>query len=401
MTIDHALAILFLCGHALMILFVLNVSHGFGINAPWIDRAVVAALAVAGLAGLGMMTTVWGQPWPSWPIVIRVYSIACLGIALVGFPFVTIARHWRRPVAGTSQVASTLCDFRDERPAEAAEFVLEASGWRSKLFRIPMNESLRLSVVDWDVCLPGWPEALDGLSILHLTDLHFARTYPRAYFEWAIARASDGPPLDLVAITGDFLDDDACAAWIAPILGPLSARLGRFAILGNHDYRNDFRSVRRGLRDAGFRVLEGKWQTIPIGPLQLAIGGTSFPWGKDLGSRPVPAAEARIVLSHTPDQIYRASEWGVDLVLAGHVHGGQARLPIIGPVLMPSMYSRRFDRGFFQVGSTRMFVGQGLGAKDPLRVGCVPEIARLTIRAPKVAAPSRREVIERSDLAEV
>ena len=388
MTTDHALVILFACGHALMIVLVLNTSHGLNINASWIDRATIAALAIAGLAGLGLAAAVWGRPWTSWPIPIRAYSVACFGLALVGFPAATVARWTRRTPEGTCLVASTRGDFREESPELAAG----GEGWKSRLLGLRANDSLRLSVVDWDVAIPGWPEALDGFSILHLTDLHFARTYPRAYFEWAIARAADGPDPDLVAITGDLLDDDACASWIEPILGPLTARVGRFAILGNHDYQNDDQSVRRALRSAGYRVLDGEWETIELGGGRLAIGGTSFPWGNALGPQPVPGADARVLLSHSPDRVYEASRLGMDLVLAGHVHGGQVRLPIIGPILVPSLYSRRFDRGFFRVGRTTMFVGQGLGAKDPLRFHCPPEIARLTIRARSVGAIARTRI---------
>ena len=99
----------------------------------------------------------------------------------------------------------------------------------------------------------------------------------------------------------------------------------------------------------------------------------------------MPAADLRIVLSHTPDQFYRLASWGVELVLAGHTHGGQYRLPLVGPVLMPSVYGRRFDRGFFRRGRTVMSVSQGVGAEHPLRIGCTPEVTRFVLRA---AAPS-------------
>ena len=73
----------------------------------------------------------------------------------------------------------------------------------------------------------------------------------------------------------------------------------------------------------------------------------------------MPPADFRILLSHSPDQFYRARNWGVDLMLSGHNHGGQIRLPALGPVFMPSIYSRRFDRGFFRSGSTLLYVSEG------------------------------------------
>ena len=68
-------------------------------------------------------------------------------------------------------------------------------------------------------------------------------------------------------------------------------------------------------------------------------------------------------------------------MLSGHNHGGQVRFPVIGPVLMPSLYSRRFDRGFFRSGRTLMHVSQGVAGKHPVRYGCPPEISRLVLRA--------------------
>ena len=125
-----------------------------------------------------------------------------------------------------------------------------------------------------------------------------------------------------------------------------------------------------------------------MGENRLAIGGTSHPWGKDIGRQKSPTAEARILLSHSPDEVYKAAGWGIDLVLSGHVHGGQVRLPVIGPILAPSRFSRRFDRGFFRIGRTLMFVSQGIGAKDPIRVGCHPEVTRFVLRSRKATSES-------------
>ena len=79
----------------------------------------------------------------------------------------------------------------------------------------------------------------------------------------------------------------------------------------------------------------------------------------------IPPAEFRLLLSHCPDQFYRAAGWGMDLVLSGHNHGGQIRLPAVGPVFMPSRYSRRFDRGFFRRGRTLMYVTEGIAGTHP------------------------------------
>ncbi len=113
----------------------------------------------------------------------------------------------------------------------------------------------------------------------------------------------------------------------------------------------------------------------------MAIGGTSAPWGPAWGRAEVPAADFRILLSHSPDLFYKAQGWGIDLMFSGHNHGGQIRLPLVGAVFMPSRYSRRFDRGFFRAGPTLLYVSEGVGGKHPVRYGCPPEVSRFTLRA--------------------
>src|SRR6185437_2121813 len=120
--------------------------------------------------------------------------------------------------------------------------------------------------------------------------------------------------------------------------------------------------------------LEGRWERLEIDGASLALGGTSAPWGPSLDYDAMPEADFRILLSHSPDQFPRAASRGVELVLAGHNHGAQIRLPIFGPILMPSRYSRHFDRGFFQAGVTPslLYVSQGVAGKHPIRYGCSP-----------------------------
>lgn len=82
-----------------------------------------------------------------------------------------------------------------------------------------------------------------------------------------------------------------------------------------------------------------------------------------------------IVLMHTPDNIYRLSEAGADLVFAGHFHAGQIRLPYLGSLVIPSTYGRRFDHGHFAVNGTQLFVTSGIGSTDPpFRFYCQPDI---------------------------
>jgi predicted MPP superfamily phosphohydrolase len=88
----------------------------------------------------------------------------------------------------------------------------------------------------------------------------------------------------------------------------------------------------------------------------------------------------RLCLSHTPDHITWARRHEVDLMLSGHVHGGQVRLPLIGPVVVPSLYGRRFDSGTFHLPPTVLHVSRGLSSEQPLRYNCRPEVTKLVLR---------------------
>ena len=80
-------------------------------------------------------------------------------------------------------------------------------------------------------------------------------------------------------------------------------------------------------------------------------------------------------------------------MLCGHNHGGQVRLPLIGPVYMPSRYGRRFDAGLFRIGNMALYVNKGLGGEHPLRLGARPEIAWIVLRTAALQCPNRRTTL--------
>ena len=113
----------------------------------------------------------------------------------------------------------------------------------------------------------------------------------------------------------------------------------------------------------------------------MVVAGVESPWFPgmpDLST--TPTGVFRLVLSHSPDHFAWASRQGVDLILAGHVHGGQVCIPGFGPLVIPSKYGRSLDRGWFQAGKTLMSVNKGLGGTHPLRWNCRPEVMRITLQ---------------------
>jgi predicted MPP superfamily phosphohydrolase len=371
-------------GHYSLLVRILNGSHGLGIRSRWIEPVSAVLMVAVGLASLAGLIVLAGLPPEQWPAPVWPYLGACLLVSLVGLPAITAARLLRRRPSG---IVGPLRELAIEPPqAGLASWI--GDGPRSWILRLPGNESLRPRATEWSITLPGLPRALDGLSVLHLSDLHFARAYRRAFFE-AVVDAAAQSEVDLVLLTGDLLDDDACLEWIEPVLGGLRGRLGNYAILGNHDIHHDPGRIAQRLEAAGFRVLDGRWDHLDASGVSLAVGGTWEPWGRPLPPPEPGSPRFRLVLSHSPDTLPRAASWGADLILAGHNHGGQVRLPVAGPILVPSRHGRWFDQGFFRSGRTILHVTPGIGAKHPYRFRCAPEFSRLILRCP-VPAPSPR-----------
>ena len=103
--------------------------------------------------------------------------------------------------------------------------------------------------------------------------------------------------------------------------------------------------------------------------------------GPDPDLAGTPENAFRLLLSHTPDQIQRARADQIDLMLAGHNHGGQVRFPLFGPVYSPSVYGCRYASGVFWEAPTLLHVSRGLGGRHPLRINCRPEVTRIVLRS--------------------
>jgi predicted MPP superfamily phosphohydrolase len=369
-----AALVLIIGGNLWHFVWAVNISSGLGYSEKTLSRLRLVFLLIL------MTTTIliaWyllrvsGSEWP-WPV--KLYGAICIASSVLIGPLGSLCLRLRRPIAGSPR-QSLHSNFTESQ--DARSFIGDT--WKAQLLRIPGNRSLHLRRVEWDLEFPGLHQGLNGLSIVQLSDLHFARCYQRTYFD-AVVDSCREWPADLVLITGDIVDDLEMIDWIEPILGRLEARHGKFAILGNHDYEHAPELILSALERAGFTTLEGRWSTLKLEGAILAVGGTSAPWGPEFEVGDIPKADFHVLLSHTPDQFAKARRWGMDFVLSGHNHGGQIRLPLIGPLFMPSLYSRRFDRGFFRSGSTLLYVSEGIGGKHPVRFGCTPEVARFVLR---------------------
>ncbi len=374
-------------GHLCHLILAVNVVSGLGHREAVLDRVRLILFSAFWVSSALLL---WGHlrtPWWTWSWPLWSYAALCTISGSVIWPVSTLIMALRRRPAGIAHAA--VHDLELAPPGERDELIGEGPGaW---LLRLPGNESFRLRLREWDVAIPGLPEPLDGLRLVQLTDLHIAPCFRPAFFERVVDACREWEA-DLVVVTGDIVEDDASIAWIEPLLAPLEARLGKLAILGNHDEDHQPAAIVGELARAGFETLEGRWTTLDADGATIAIGGTSAPWGPDVDSSAIPPADFRILLSHSPDRFYQAARWGVNLMLSGHNHGGQIRLPLVGAVFMPSIYSRRFDRGFFRRGRTLMYASDGIAGKHPVRYGCPPEVTRFALRP--APAPQASEASE-------
>ncbi len=234
------------------------------------------------------------------------------------------------------------------------------------------------------ISLRRLPAALDGFRIVHLTDIHHSIFTPLEEVERAVYLANRLQP-DLVALTGDYVTFSP--AYIQPVaraLGKLKARHGVFAVLGNHDFQVDADEMTRALRSHRIRVLRNSRRPLRAGKETLWILGVDDLWwsSDDLPAalKAVPARDTKILLCHNPLGIWQASRHSIDLVLSGHTHGGQVRVPGFRN-LYRSKLGERFVDGWNRLHSTQIYVSRGIGKVIvPIRFDCPSEIACLNLR---------------------
>jgi predicted MPP superfamily phosphohydrolase len=239
-------------------------------------------------------------------------------------------------------------------------------------------EPHRVGLTHATVTLPDLPHALDGVRIGVLTDLHHSLLVSQQHILDAVHLLMTERP-DLIVLLGDYASwaDRAYVGGCIEALAPLSAPCGVFAILGNHD---DERIMPRALAARGFDVLLDARTDVRIRGEAVGIAGIRF-WPKKASDlRRVLAGSPRpaILLSHDPRRLTEAAALGVPLVLAGHTHGGQVVLPLVG-----ALAARKYPiaQGLMTQDRTTLFVSRGVGTVlVPIRLNCPPEAAVVTLR---------------------
>jgi len=252
-------------------------------------------------------------------------------------------------------------------------------------------EPNRLVVRDVDLPLPTWPASHPPLKVALLADLHAGAPFMTAQKFAEIAALTNAAEPDLILLLGDYVSHGVLGhfsvepeAW-APPLGQLSAPLGVFAVLGNHDWWFDGARVRAVLERSGVTVLDNEMLALDHRGGVVLLAGIGDLWE---GNPDIPGtlssvgdAEPILVMTHNPDLI-RQMPSRVALTVAGHTHGGQVNLPLVGRLVVPSDYGQRYAYGHVDEAGRNLFVTAGIGTSIlPVRFNQPPEIVILTVRS--------------------
>ena len=258
-----------------------------------------------------------------------------------------------------------------------------------------MIEPFRVRLTRIEIPIPGLPYELNGLRICHLSDTH---TAGYGKLEQRTATMLSEIEADLCVITGDLLNSRKGIQALIRMLDSFNPPLGIYAVLGNGDHKGfmDLQDMVEGLAETKIKLLINSHDTVTVNGHCLRIIGVDDPFkGRDEFGRAtagLPKSGFRILLAHAPDILSEVDGRHVGLVLAGHTHGGQVRLPFLGAVWLHSSRKIPVCDGYFDSGTlsrllkrdmsgARMYVSRGLGASGiAARFACPPEIALITLK---------------------
>jgi predicted MPP superfamily phosphohydrolase len=253
-------------------------------------------------------------------------------------------------------------------------------------------EPHRVVTKSFDVPISNLPEALVGLRIAQISDIHFGDYLGASHVENIVRITNDRHP-DLVVATGDFVTSGGgsktrhganAAVPCAKVLSALRSTFGTVAVLGNHDVGSDPAFITNVLRASGIQVLRNASLPLERGGARLWLVGIDDVLGHganvDVAFRGVPKNETVVTLVHEPDFADVICKQKVDLQLSGHSHGGQVRIPLLGAPVLPKM-ARKYPLGMYRVNGMHLYTNPGIGVIElPIRFDCPPEITVFTLR---------------------
>jgi len=250
-----------------------------------------------------------------------------------------------------------------------------------------------LEIVRRTLLIRDLPDSFQGFRIAQISDIHLVEWTEPWFLRRVVAEVNKLAP-DLVALTGDFISRGPRSEKVAYRAMPVCAEElsalqcpQRFAVLGNHDVQVDSAMVVRVLAAANIPTLVNRFTAIERGGDRLWLCGVDDPGASvPYLAEAVPAHPGApvILMAHEPDfadNVRRHPRFPlIDLMLSGHSHGGQVRLPWIGPLVLPPM-GQKYVSGLFRFDQMQLYVNRGIGTVGvPFRFDCPPEITEITLQ---------------------
>lgn len=254
-------------------------------------------------------------------------------------------------------------------------FVVILIGWA--IFTL-IRDSRRVEVNRYKVPV-GKGKISEPITLVHISDIHIAPWFlPEKFSSYADYISKIGA--DYVVITGDLVTHyRELIPDMAEYISKIKSKKGTIAVSGNHDFWTDAEYMELCLEDKKVVILHNQAMFDRRGINFVGIED-AFTHHHDLNKAFSEVTEegVSILLSHSPDVIWDAPRYKPDVILAGHTHGGQVRLPILGSIYVPSMFGKKYDQGWFIEDGICMYVNRGLGGVfPPIRFLCPREIAIL------------------------
>ncbi|MFA7405912.1 MAG: metallophosphoesterase [Pelobacteraceae bacterium] len=246
-------------------------------------------------------------------------------------------------------------------------------------------ERLTVLTNEYRIAVPNLPAAFSGFRIVHLSDIHYGRLTSLSFIKGIVERANNLKP-DLIACTGDYVyvtsaREKVDAVW--QVLSQLTAPCGVWSVLGNHDHWTDTERSDLWLKKSGQNLRHKAVRIERSGQALWFAGAGDFITDHrnlDPVLEQIPDPDCRVVLAHNPDTADTVFKRRIDLMLAGHTHGGQVRVPFMPPLYNPVLNKNYVGGITASLRGFPMFISRGIGWTFlPIRFNCYPEIAVLEL----------------------
>ncbi|ACD52826.1 metallophosphoesterase [Clostridium botulinum] len=232
----------------------------------------------------------------------------------------------------------------------------------------------------------------DTIKIAQISDIHLGEYYAIDKLEKLVNKVNS-QNADIIVFTGDLFDNVSKfedTSKVAPILKKLNANIGKYAIYGNHDYGGGAKNIYKNvMEDSGFKILVNEQANVKLdsGKTMSILGLDDALLGNpdvEKTARNIKGSNYNLLLLHEPDLSDKFVSYNIDLILAGHSHGGQVKIPFLGEIVTPPL-AEKYKDGLYNLNTkrnTQLYVNSGIGnTKVPFRFMNVPEVSIFEIKA--------------------